>query len=296
MPLRLLLLPRPQRLTSSPCLRPHLLLPPIASKTRPFHPSPPLHTDNPLPNHYETLELPPSASPAEIKRQFFALSKLHHPDRNPSDPTASTRFVALSEAYHILSSPTKRSTYDAQYHTHLAPATARHTQHTGSFSSAGYAGSRPPSGLSRRRTQFRGPPPSFYRSGGYGAHGAKRGAGHAHAHGNEGTGEEEAEAATSTAGGFSPGQQHHGTTVPHFDHRGHRRTHEGVSQHFKRKAERAGAHFAEDLAGSSGSMLFNFVAVGSAVVVIMLSAVWFKRDEGGVGKRSRGRGKEKEGS
>lgn len=41
----------------------------------------------------------------------------------------------------------------------------------GSHSSAGatYAGSRPASGLSKRRTAFRGPPPSFYAHGGYGA-------------------------------------------------------------------------------------------------------------------------------
>ncbi|KAF2809341.1 DnaJ-domain-containing protein [Mytilinidion resinicola] len=295
MPLRLFPLPRPQAHTYPPCLRPRLLPPSTTSKPRPFHASTALKTDNPLPNHYEILELQPSASAPEIKRQFFALSKLHHPDRNPADPTASTRFVRLSEAYHVLSSPAKRSAYDAQYHARLAPATARHTQHTGSFSSAGYAGSRPPSGLSRRRTQFRGPPPSFYRAGGYGAHGSKRTTGHAHSHAHEPSGQPDADASTSTAGGFSPGQQHHGAAVPHFDHRGHRRTHEGVSQHFARKAERAGAHFAEDLAGSSGSMLFNFVAVGSAVVVIMLSAVWFRRDGGEAGRRAKGRGKEKEG-
>lgn len=40
----------------------------------------------------------------------------------------------------------------------------------GSHSSAGatYAGSRPASGLSKRKTAFRGPPPSFYAHGGYG--------------------------------------------------------------------------------------------------------------------------------
>src|SRR5690349_123485 len=51
-----------------------------------------------FPNHYATLDLPTSAGPAEIKKQFYALSKKYHPDVNP-DPTASERFVKISEAY-----------------------------------------------------------------------------------------------------------------------------------------------------------------------------------------------------
>src|ERR1051325_1551533 len=62
-----------------------------------FHTTTPRRSDS-LPNHYEILQLSPTASSAEIKRQFYTLSKKHHPDRNPDDPTASTRFVAISEA------------------------------------------------------------------------------------------------------------------------------------------------------------------------------------------------------
>jgi len=280
-------LSRPQRLFQ-PCFHPHYLRSTPSIATRRFHASARRKADNKAPNYYETLELQPSASPAEIKRQFFTLSKLHHPDVNRTDPTASTRFVAISEAYHVLSSPSKRQSYDAQFH----PPSHHHPHHTGSFSSAGYAGSRPPSGLSRRRTQFRGPPPSFYREGGYGAHASKRTAGGGHVHPHPTPEEPEADP-TSTAGGFSPGQSshHHGTAVPHFDSRGHRRTHEGVGQHFARKAERAGAHFAEDLAGSSGSMLFNFVAVSGVLVVVVLFAGWLRGD----GVERGGRKREKEG-
>ncbi|TVY37884.1 Chaperone protein DnaJ, partial [Lachnellula subtilissima] len=51
----------------------------------------------PQPNHYETLQIPTNASASEVKKSFYALSKTHHPDLNPSDPSASQRFVAISK-------------------------------------------------------------------------------------------------------------------------------------------------------------------------------------------------------
>ncbi|KAF1990980.1 hypothetical protein K402DRAFT_304517, partial [Aulographum hederae CBS 113979] len=50
-----------------------------------------------------------------------------HPDLNPTDPTASSRFVQISEAYHILGSPTKKASYDRDL--------ARYTFPSSSFSS-----------------------------------------------------------------------------------------------------------------------------------------------------------------
>ena len=74
--------------------------------------------------------------------------------------------------------------------------------------------------------------------------------------------------------------------MPHFDRQGHKRTHDSVAQHFhKRKTQREGAHFAEDLARSGGSLLFNFILVGGAVVLIIMSRNLFKND----GKRKKGR-------
>jgi hypothetical protein len=65
-----------------------------------------------------------------------------------------------------------------------------------------------------------------------------------------------------------------------------------VAQHFqKRKTQREGAHFAEDLARSGGSLLFNFVLVGGAVVLIIMSRNLFEDDgrrkgrEGAGGKK-----------
>jgi curved DNA-binding protein CbpA len=82
---------------------------------------------------------------------------------NPHDPSASERFAQISESYSVLADPEKRKRWDRDhFRTQQASRSAtRAAGHTGS-----YAGSRPPSGLSRRRGAFRGPPPSFYAHGG----------------------------------------------------------------------------------------------------------------------------------
>ncbi|KAJ5673922.1 hypothetical protein N7462_009361 [Penicillium macrosclerotiorum] len=131
-------------------------------------------------NHYETLDLPVTATAAEIKKQFYALSLRHHPDRNRDDPTASQRFSRISAAYNVLGNAQKRASYDRDHGFHHAHARAPGQHPMGSHSSysanlhhkgGSYAGSRPASGLSKRRGTFHGPPPSFYAQGGYGTTG-----------------------------------------------------------------------------------------------------------------------------
>ena len=61
---------------------------------------------------YELLEVARDASEAEIKAAFRRLAVRHHPDKNPGDPTAQTRFSELNTAYQILSDPQKRAAYD----------------------------------------------------------------------------------------------------------------------------------------------------------------------------------------
>ena len=52
---------------------------------------------------YDVLEVVPSASRAEIGRNYRQLALRCHPDRNAGDEGATQRFQKLSAAYHTLS-------------------------------------------------------------------------------------------------------------------------------------------------------------------------------------------------
>ncbi|CAD6581126.1 MAG: hypothetical protein ASARMPREDX12_001467 [Alectoria sarmentosa] len=221
-----------------------------------------------LASYYETLGLDPNASAGDIKKQFYSLSKTHHPDRNPNDPDASERFVEISEAYAVLGSPQKRERYDRDvYRTQDAfRSHAPRASHSGSSTPFG---SRPASGLSRRRTQFKGPPPSFYRSGGWGAQGSKRQA-QAEASGSAGTGE-------PRRGGFGPAQGHAGfNDVPHFDQEGHHRTQEQQDQRRRRRMEQESVDFA-----GGGSVLFQFLLITAVVTLAFSIPTLFDKSKDG---------------
>lgn len=57
---------------------------------------------------YETLEVEKTATPKEIKKAYFRLSKLHHPDKGGDEH----KFKEISAAYEILSDAEKREKYD----------------------------------------------------------------------------------------------------------------------------------------------------------------------------------------
>ena len=223
------------------------------------------------PDHYGVLGLEPTSSQAAIKKQFYALSKIHHPDHNPNDTSASERFVKISEAYAVLGQPEKRSKYDRE---HRGATSGPHVA-TRRGSHAGSAfGSRPASGLSKRRTQFRGPPPSFYRSGGWGGQGAKRQSqaeGPAAAAGTD----RSAQDGAARAGGFSPGQAWAGweNDVPHFDREGHRRTQE--QQERRRILKRRTGE--DDMGYGGASMLIQFFLVGGVVIAALSLPTLFER-------------------
>jgi len=63
-------------------------------------------------SHYETLGVHSSASKKEIRDAYIEKSKLCHPDYDPSDATLHVKFVAVQEAYDILSNDAKRKEYD----------------------------------------------------------------------------------------------------------------------------------------------------------------------------------------
>ncbi|KAK9413113.1 hypothetical protein SUNI508_12098 [Seiridium unicorne] len=65
---------------------------------------------------YKILGLKKDATEKQIKSAYRQLSKKYHPDKNPGDDTAQTKFVEVSEAYEALSDPQSRSIYDKHGH------------------------------------------------------------------------------------------------------------------------------------------------------------------------------------
>ena len=63
-------------------------------------------------DYYELLGLNKNASDAEIKSAYRKLAKKYHPDVNPGNEAAATKFKEITEAYDVLRDPQKRSTYD----------------------------------------------------------------------------------------------------------------------------------------------------------------------------------------
>ncbi|KOS20171.1 Chaperone protein DnaJ [Escovopsis weberi] len=227
-------------------------------------------------DHYQRLNLEPSATPGDIKKSFYSLSKVHHPDANPSDPDAASTFSLLSESYTVLSDPARRAAYDRdvlrlQHHPHPHGPHHHGSYHSTSAAGANPAGGRAPSGLSRRRGTFRGPPPSFFRSGGYGAHAERRRKAHEETAGTQTSGDTTSGAGAdfssnsnpnsnsdpssnsdfSSRSGMGPGADpfhyhyhfhfhRQGADVPpYFDKEGHTRTHQREDARRWRRARTA---------------------------------------------------------
>ena len=62
---------------------------------------------------YQVLGVDRKASPEEIKKAYRKLARENHPDRNPDDPAAESRFKEIQNAYDTLSDPDKRREYDS---------------------------------------------------------------------------------------------------------------------------------------------------------------------------------------
>jgi hypothetical protein len=167
-----------------------------------------------------------------------------------------------------LGSPEKRKNYDRDFlpstQSFSGPGADHPSGQRGSYSSySSPAGGRPASGLSKRRTQFKGPPPSFYRSGGWGEQSEKRSQ-HATS-GPQGTYDHPSAPGTGPSG-FTQGVDN---DVPHFDQYGHQVRHEKLDRS-RHKARRRVERTLDDLDYTGGSSpLFQFFMMSGVLGVIL---------------------------
>jgi len=73
-------------------------------------------------DYYEVLGVGKSASADEIKRAYRRMAMKYHPDKNPDDKKAESRFKECAEAYEVLSDTEKRQRYDQFGHEGLRGA------------------------------------------------------------------------------------------------------------------------------------------------------------------------------
>jgi molecular chaperone DnaJ len=73
-------------------------------------------------DYYKVLDVPRSATEAQVKQAYRRLAMKYHPDRNPSDRDAEERFKEAKEAYEVLTDAHKRALYDQHGHAGIEAA------------------------------------------------------------------------------------------------------------------------------------------------------------------------------
>src|SRR6185437_4045952 len=63
-------------------------------------------------DYYKTLGVERGAEEDDIRKAYRKLARKYHPDLNPGDKSAESRFKDVQEAYDVLSDTKKRSMYD----------------------------------------------------------------------------------------------------------------------------------------------------------------------------------------
>ncbi|WP_318528353.1 J domain-containing protein [Nonomuraea gerenzanensis] len=86
--------------------KPRVQTPPPPPPRPPRRPAPP-----PAGRLYDLLGVTSTADPDDIRKAYRRLARQLHPDVNP-DPKVAARFQEIGEAYHVLSDPGRRRTYD----------------------------------------------------------------------------------------------------------------------------------------------------------------------------------------
>ena len=63
-------------------------------------------------DHYKTLGISRNASAADIQKAYRELARKYHPDLNPDDKSAKTKFQQVQTAFDVLNDSKKREMYD----------------------------------------------------------------------------------------------------------------------------------------------------------------------------------------
>src|SRR3954467_8539134 len=71
-------------------------------------------------DYYTVLDVPRTATEAELKKAYRRLAMKFHPDRNPGDHEAEEKFKECKEAYEVLTDAQKRAIYDQHDHEGLS--------------------------------------------------------------------------------------------------------------------------------------------------------------------------------